>query len=204
MKRRDAGLTLPQVLIVITIVIILSALGLAAFGPQIRRQAHEGQVRRDLQAWVVALNIYKNENDNLLPYSLWHYERSGLVPMRAPDSLTVKNGNQVLKAPRYSMMPDQAQLDVDERQGRLLQWDSSKNSVVSLPFFTRPDRVRTVNLTIPQPTENWRVEGFKMRQMRWRQEERLAGFLDGRVGWTWHPSEYHLSTGFYNTFFGWR
>jgi hypothetical protein len=204
MRGRDTGLTLPQILIVVTIVVILSALGLAAFGPQIRRQAHEGQIRRDLQAWVVALNIYKNDYDNLLPAQNDRFEKSGLVPMRAPSSLTVMNGRQPITAPRYEMMPDQAQLDVDERQGRLLQWDAAKNSIVSMPFLTRPGKIRYVELKVPQPTENWETDGFVMRVRRWRQEERLAAFLDGRVSWTWDPQEYQFSTAIYNTFFGWR
>lgn len=202
MRRRDTGLTLPQILIVVTIVVILSALGLAAFGPQIRRQAHEGQIRRDLQAWVVALNIYKNDYDNLLPHGSMTLPRAGIVPARAPKSLVVPSPVGPVSGPPYLMTTSQRQINNEERQGRLIRWDQEKYPVVYLNYFSRTGGTRFADLLIPRAKSNWQVEGFELRTMRWRQDEFLSAYLSGRIGWSWNPSEYQLSSGMYNTFLG--
>lgn len=204
MNHRQAGLTLPQILVVIAILVILGALGLAAFGPQLRRQAHEGAVRRDLQAWVVALNIYKNENDNLLPYGSRALQMAGVVPERAPQSLVVSSPLGPVTGPPYIMTTSQRQIDNEERQGRLIRWNPEKYPVVYLNYFTRPNRVQFADLLVPAAKPNWQQDGFELRKMRWRQEEFLTAHLGGRIGWSWYPFDYTISSATYNTFLGRR
>jgi len=70
MKTKRNGITLLEVVIVTSILLLLVGVIWFAFRPHMMRGAAEAAVRNDLKQIVAAINIYMIDNDNMYPLSL--------------------------------------------------------------------------------------------------------------------------------------
>lgn len=78
--RRKAGLALVEVLAVMAIVAVLTAVAWMAIAGRVKQGAKQAQIKADMRQVIVAVNLYRNDNDGGLPSNWQHFGYYRKVP----------------------------------------------------------------------------------------------------------------------------
>jgi prepilin-type N-terminal cleavage/methylation domain-containing protein len=174
MKRKTSGLTLPEIIIVIAIIVIVTAIVWLSIAPGMRARALEHSVRQDLSQIVVALRLYRDDYDGEWPNRLID------LPKEAP--VLNMNWHRYFPNPYFRYSSERYNLDRDlpSRQAETLYkpkfpFDEDKDPIVS--SHLSKSQVTWLPYEMPSAC----AEPLRLRE--WPCEQTLKAFADGRIGW---------------------
>lgn len=188
MKYFLRGVTLPEILVVVTIIAILVATLTIVLRPIIVQKSQESTVRSDLRQNITALNLYMSDYDGNLPAYLSDLAGGYKYVKGRPE---LANYPGALGAPEYFLAYNYGVRVTEKRRSLTSKFDQSRNAVVKANFFPR-----SLGFQTKRYFSNPR-QGFVNSISKTEAFEVLGGFLDGHVRWVPMLEEWEEEAAFY-------
>lgn len=188
--KRQRGITLIEIIIVITIILLLSAVAWMILGPKSKASAVESSARSDLKQCVAAIHIYMADNDGNLP--LWPKSLPKGTPIR------VQNFAMLAGNPDYFSPTGYGDIVLTRHYFAVLAerlytprypWDEDKYPILMSPI---KKEIRGAKRQVPY----YSGCGKFVRLIPSGLAKALSAFMDGHTDWHPSPSDYSLENAY--------
>lgn len=190
-SRLRRGITLVQTLVVITIIVVVTAILGLTIGPRAKVKAKEVRVKSDLRQFASAINLYRSDFDDRLPVSrdnLYAWGKGNLPKWELDESFVQPTDMPWAGYVNYFFtMPWEFQ-QIASKVPLKHPFSESNSSIVKAKFWRRS----AGNQIIPFEVTLW-PDGQIIDAGR-DPVKVLGARLDGSVGWFWLLEDFQMET----------
>jgi type II secretory pathway pseudopilin PulG len=193
------AITLVEILVVIAIILIVSAIAWMALGPAAKVKSMEARVTSDLKQISTAFNIYMGEYDDNPPLGFQS------IP-HAPSKLAGwKTGKSINKANKpsaaqctddYTLTYNYPMMLIEQKHPVKYRFEADEYGIAFAPQIVWPD-AETIELDQLMEDD----DGSRVR-MSYKQSvpKYLTAFLDGHVTWSIEPNQWSNEVRLWNSY----